>query len=542
MSPYLGSSLSRAIAYGIGGMLLLGALGLPAVEAAPSSSVQTVKPAQSDAEIAVVLDRQPLKLSAPPILVQGNLMFPAKAIFDAVGTALRIQTGHVYAGSGPAQIEGKLGSKYAVKGKQTIPMPAPPTLQNGRLYVPAKFVSLVLDKSIAYGTAGGKKTATIGYTEDQMHGFARLLFEAARNGDAAVIEKMLSRGVDVNVMLVKEYLQNTALDYAVLNDHAKAAKVLLEHGGTFDKQRTFQVLMSHNAQLMEELLKHGVDPNMQMPNFNSSLLAVACNSIHSMNPDGTAAIIHPSPQLVKLLLDYGGDPTNDDSLTNAIQANSREIVQLLVRHGADPYREDSLGSTPYERAVMSGATSFFILDPDSGTAGNNLVPMLSVQYGDGKPVSEGTITMVGTGSQGSIDKSFFWQSEVVNLDVPDGEYRIPNIRRPGAVYLFPDKRLQVDRGTAFPLSIRLPELNVSVTIANAGKNQTYGVAFLYNADGTNVLTAVEVVNGKIGMYLPPGTYRLTEYSAGDTVYKLSGDTVIAVTENGGRQDLAVTMS
>src|SRR5689334_18088435 len=127
MNSYRASKFYGVISFGIGGMLLLGALGLPAVEAAPSSSVQTVKPAQSDAAIAVVLDRQPLKLSAPPILIQGNLMFPAKAIFDAVGIPFRIQTGHVYAGSGPAQIEGKLGSKYAVKGKQTILMPEPPT-------------------------------------------------------------------------------------------------------------------------------------------------------------------------------------------------------------------------------------------------------------------------------------------------------------------------------------------------------------------------------------------------------------------------------
>ncbi|QHW31802.1 hypothetical protein GZH47_13780 [Paenibacillus rhizovicinus] len=542
----------RLLSYGIGSLMLIASLGQTVAEAAPQPAVpqtQQTQQNQNASNIAVILDRQPLPLTLPPILIHGSLMFPAKAFFQAVGVKFSIRNGHVTAVNGSIQVEGNLSSNKAAKGKQAVQMPAAPTIQNDRLYVPAKFVSLVMDKEVSYYAGGGKKTVTIGYNEGQMTGFRRLMFEAARNGDAKVIETMLSRGVGVNEKMRNEYGDNTALDYAVLTDHVEAAQVLLEHGGTFDTQRVFQLLVSQDAAMIELLLQHGIDPNMPLSNLNGSLLSVACNEIGSMHPDGTETTIHPSPQIVKLLLDYGGDPLSDDSLTNAVQAGSRAVVQLLMQHGADPYRMDSMGSTPYQRAVIIGAVSWFTLDADTaGSSGSEQpegvhhIPIFSVLNEDGTPLMSGTIVVEGTSNPGFSRKEFNWKGEDINLDVPDGDYKVSTIMRVGAAYLPSGKRIQVDQGKATPSVYRLPALNVHVTIANAGDDQKHGFATLLNADGTNLLTYVEVEDGKFGLYLPPGTYKLSDYRVQASIYQLSGDTTITVSEKSGIQELVVTMS
>ncbi|WP_219835046.1 copper amine oxidase N-terminal domain-containing protein [Paenibacillus sp. R14(2021)] len=517
----------RLAIYGIAGTMLLTS-GMPAATAAP----QAAAAAPAAAPISVILDRQPLKLAVPPVIIRGNLMFPAKAVFDALGIRFQMGAGGLVAVNGSTRVEGKLNSNKAVKGKQTFQLSSAPVIQDGRTYVAAKFVSLVLDKDVFYNSA--KKQVTIGYTEAQMAGFQRLLFEAARSGDVATLEVMISRGVDVNKKLFSIFLDNTALDYAILFDHADAARVLLEHGATYDHQRVFQVLLHRNERLMDVLLAHGLNPNMPLDNLSGSLLAVACGNIWSMNPDNSVTIIHPSVPIVTLLLDHGGDPSQDNSLSNAVQASSYEVIQLLLQHGAEPYRKDSLGNTPYEKARWGGISSWLTL------GANPNIPHLSILDAKGKIITDGSISLQAV-NQTDFNTYFYrWSGETAYLEVPDGDYKLLNVARWGSSYLFADTVIHIEQGKTTEPAIQLPEANVTFTIDNAGADQKSGFIDVQNEKGT-MSTGVEVADGQFGLSLPPGTYKLGRYRLQQTEYELIGDTTITVSEDGEQQKLTVNI-
>ncbi|NBD24184.1 copper amine oxidase N-terminal domain-containing protein [Paenibacillus glycinis] len=516
-------ALYRVLLLGLAGMLTLFA-SLPAAEAAPAPNSRT-----ANAPIAVVLDRQPLKLASPPVLIAGKLMFPAKAFFDAAGVSFQAKNGQITAVRGSVQVQGKVGSAKAVKGKQTFVLPAPPIVQAGRTYVPAKFVALVLDKDVVY--AAGAKTVTIGYSERQVLGFQKLLFEAARSGDAATVELMIGRGAEANKKLPTIFLDNTALDYALLFNRTEAARVLLEHGGTYAANRVFQVVLNGNAELMELLLAHGLDPDTTLgPPQEDKLLTTACGTIWSINPDNTETVIEPSAQIVKLLLDYGADPSMDDSLSRAVQAHSYEVIQLLLQHGADPYRPDSYGASAYERAQSEGIRSWLTL------GANPAIPHLSIADAAGRPVLDGRLTIEsGSSAYGRTD--VHWSGSAAYFDVPDGDYGLTAVGRWGASYVLPDTELRVCERKADPGLLRLPALNVNAVIAKAdGEN---GMLSINDRNG-NLLTFVEVDGGKFGLFLPPGTYEVGRYVSPGGDVALTGDTSITIPENGGVQQLKLS--
>ena len=122
--------------------------------------------------------------------------------------------------------------------------------------------------------------------------------DAARQGDAAAVKKLLDEGVDVNT---KFRYDRTALSFAADRGHVEVVKVLLARGASVTMKDTF---------------------------YNATALTWAVNPAQDRKPQHT--------EVVKLLLDHGGFPA--DALSAALQAATRakldDVVALLEKAGA----------------------------------------------------------------------------------------------------------------------------------------------------------------------------------------------------------------
>lgn len=512
-------------------MLLAGSAAIILLTALPVSAAprtlakrQQQQKQQKARPITVVLDHMPLKLSAPPILQDGNLMFPAKAFFDAAGVHMQLVKGTISAVKGTVRVGGKLNSAKAVKGKQTFVLPAAPVIMDGRLYVPAKFCALVLDKQVIYDKAN--QIARIGFSLQQMHQFQVSLFEAARSGNTQVIQTMIDRGVDVNEKLLNVYLDNTALDYAILNNHTEAAKLLLANKGTYSIFRIWPVLEARNAELMKLLLDYGLDSNRKMPNTNNTLLETASQSIYSMGPDGTETVIPPSVDIVNTLLEHGADPSEDLSLSFAVDSFSFDIVQTLIAHGADPYQTDQYGTSAYQRATINGIEKWLI------PASANTLPTLTLQTADGTAVREGSLSYVLADNPNLLRKNARWRTSTIYLDTENESYRLRDVQVFGASYVLPKEAVfKVENGLVIPAVFKLPAFNVQGQLGQK-EEQLGGLVTLLD-NNNNLVTSVEANKGTFKLYLPPGDYHFGEYRAYNSSVPYTIDpSTFTVTEGG----------
>src|SRR5690606_21693411 len=99
-----------------------------------------------------------------------------------------------------------VGSTKLSIGKRQVRLKTAPVIVNGRAFVPERFVELVLDKEVTYDAK--LKQVTIGLTEKAKLALVKTLFEAARLGDAATIEKVVKQGIDPNTKLKSVYMDN----------------------------------------------------------------------------------------------------------------------------------------------------------------------------------------------------------------------------------------------------------------------------------------------------------------------------------------------
>jgi len=167
-----------------------------------------------------------------------------------------------------------------------------------------------------------KLSAASSVTPFSRGGFTAFLF-AAREGDIATAQVMLDAGVDVNYTGVDG---ESALVVSAMNKHYSFAKFLLDHGA---------------------------DPNVTDATGRAGLYAAldARNEDWSALPQRKEDDPLPSLELVKLLLEHGGNP------------NARLTKNLPGRSGMDS-GDTTLdeGTTPLMRAARSGdAASMRIL-------------------------------------------------------------------------------------------------------------------------------------------------------------------------------------
>jgi hypothetical protein len=450
-------------------------------------------------------------------------MLPAKELLDLVHASLRVDKDRITAALGSVTIKGMLGSKTVWLGKRKIVMSAAPVAIYGRLYVPAKFISLVMNKSVTYDSR--KKLVTIGYTKEQMASFQKQLFDAAMSGNASAIEILIKRGVDVNLKLPNIYGNNTPLDYALLNNRTEAAAILLMYGGQYDAGRVTKVIDAGNVELLRALLSNGLDPNYT--SNGSSLLSWASGIVTNGN---TGEVRQPNSEIVKLLLKYGADPTRDQSLYNAVFAQNYEIIQALLQYGADPYQATSFGTTPFELAAMNGTTKW--LTPGAAQT----MPSISFVEADGAVIGEGSLWLGD--SAGNLASVLHWTNASVYLDLADGEHPMLAVSRYGRAYLLPaGTKVNIDHGAATPSTYQLPSPNVIGTLKGEELYQQNGLNRIVVKDtNDNMLLDVEISNGQFKLYLPPGTYRLEYPMIGDNVKPVGGGELV-VPANGSTQQV-----
>ncbi len=124
-------------------------------------------------------------------------------------------------------------------------------------------------------------------------------------------------------------------------DNTGIVELLLEHNADPNLQNKNGYTALHmaywkgNTEIVELLLEHNVDPNLQNKYRNTAL---------------HRASLHCKKKIVELLLEHCADPNLQDingytALYWASQHSKKDIVKLLLEHGADPNLQDINGYT-----------------------------------------------------------------------------------------------------------------------------------------------------------------------------------------------------
>ncbi|KAJ5311653.1 hypothetical protein N7476_007513 [Penicillium atrosanguineum] len=155
----------------------------------------------------------------------------------------------------------------------------------------------------------------------QDEGGSTALILAANDGYRRVVEILLDKGVDTEVMQVGSL--GTALNRAVDNNQIAAVELLLARGANVHHTDVFKRGMLHSAaingqyEVLEVLLKFDktLDVNMQDVNGKTTLHDAARNG---------------SVLTVQVLLEYGGDPTIKDNYGRTPIYVAREMSHTIL--------------------------------------------------------------------------------------------------------------------------------------------------------------------------------------------------------------------
>ena len=156
----------------------------------------------------------------------------------------------------------------------------------------------------------------------------------------------------------KKGMQNTALHYAVANNHQTIVEILLANNAKIDCQNAFSVTplykvatygkieCSSRISMMELLLQKGADPNLK--NINGDTLLT-----RSILRQKENEII----EIIALLIKYRANLTltitgsdNNTPLHLAAERGFTNVVTLLLNHGADVHATNRNGQTPLQLA------------------------------------------------------------------------------------------------------------------------------------------------------------------------------------------------
>ncbi len=173
------------------------------------------------------------------------------------------------------------------------------------------------------------------------------LIEAAKNGDTATVQRLLTEGADPNA---RNNYGLAALILAAAHGHTATVEALLAKGadpnagaGTVGTALMWAALYGHPA-IVQALLAQGADPNAKLSNGGTALMVAARY--------GQTAI-------VQALLAQGADPNAKLSngwtaLMGAASNGDPAIVQALIAKGADLYAENKAGETALGLAEKTG--------------------------------------------------------------------------------------------------------------------------------------------------------------------------------------------
>ena len=181
-------------------------------------------------------------------------------------------------------------------------------------------------------------------------GHAGPLFDAARRGDAAAVERLVAQGVAID-----EPGRNaeTPLMAAALADQAALAELLIARGADVMARNAGGFTPLHAAayagseEVTRLLLEHGAELEDKANISGATPLMLAAEENHVA--------------VAELLIGRGADlniPDRDGftPLTQAWAKKRLEMVQLLKRHGAICQPAKFLGSEDYHRRCVEAGT------------------------------------------------------------------------------------------------------------------------------------------------------------------------------------------
>jgi ankyrin repeat protein len=164
------------------------------------------------------------------------------------------------------------------------------------------------------------------------------LFDAVNAGDTAGIERLLSKGADVNS---RDRDRATPLVAAALSDHPTAAKVLLAKGAD---------AMARNSGGFTPLHAAAYSGSVAVAQL---LLESGASLEDAANKAGATPLMLAAEEnrfaVIELLISQGADASRPDihgytPLTRAFWRGHKDIVRMLKRHGATCQSADVLGA------------------------------------------------------------------------------------------------------------------------------------------------------------------------------------------------------
>ncbi|MFJ5566308.1 stalk domain-containing protein [Lysinibacillus xylanilyticus] len=112
--------------------------------------------AQAARGITIYVDGVQLKADQPPVMVQGRVMLPLRAIFEALDASVdwdrKKQT--VTATKGGTTVVLKINSRVATINNKTVTLDVPAQIFSGRTMVPVRFVSEALGQDVDWNSRG----------------------------------------------------------------------------------------------------------------------------------------------------------------------------------------------------------------------------------------------------------------------------------------------------------------------------------------------------------------------------------------------------
>lgn len=491
--------------------------------------------AAGKSSIAVIVEGSEVTLPVKPINVNGNIYLHAKSIFDALEIKSSIGKKSITVYQGDITFKAEVDQSRIYIGDRKLRLTQPPLFYEGRIYVPARFVGIVLGKDVKHESNNNQ--LIIGLTEEAKIALQRSLFEAARIGDALAVTNLIKRGADPNGKLIVEYGNNTPLDYAVSNNRTEAARALIKGGAKLEgnvQNLGFEAIVNQNVELLDILLANGLDPNYK--GHWDTLLQVA-SGIIVMSEEGVhVKTIDPSPDIVNTLLKYGADPGLDDSLYQAVDVQNFSIIQSLLRAGADPYKMNSHGTTPYELSVSKNINRWMTIQKE-----RTVLPTFSIVDADGSVIKEGDVSLRSLDDPKAPRSYISFSSGQIHVDVPNGNYQILHVMVAGNTYILPqNSSITIKDEVVVPSIIRLPNLNVRGTLTSESIPIADGTLILNNQRNSDFMF-IEVKGNQFNLYAESGQYRIVGYrDASNNSYKVN--TYFTVTGSNGIEDITVVVN
>lgn len=109
----------------------------------------TIQPTPIEKAITVRWNGQLLPLSSPPVM-QKSLMVPMRELFEAFGSTVQYNNGHIVVQQGSHHIELKVYKHEATVNGKNVKLTEAPTYIQGKTYVPLRFVAQSLGANVAW--------------------------------------------------------------------------------------------------------------------------------------------------------------------------------------------------------------------------------------------------------------------------------------------------------------------------------------------------------------------------------------------------------